>query len=174
MHKPHRGAPLVAFLLLLVLPGVSLAQSYNLEVLIFQNLNAGSDEQFREDVGRANIIGGSSFPDAGLRLAQVAQALRNSSNYRVLHHRAWRQPGYSPSRAVPVAVYNDESAEAGTLEGTVTLNRRRFLHVNVDLSFEALDGLTAVRMRQSRKMRSRELHYLDHPQIGVLVIATPS
>ena len=25
MHKPHRGAPLVTFLLLLVLPGVSLA-----------------------------------------------------------------------------------------------------------------------------------------------------
>jgi len=174
MRNPSRVTPLAVLVLLLALPSLASAQSYNLEVLIFENLNVGSDEQFPENIGRTTSIGGSSFPDAGLRLTQVAQTLRNSANYRVLYHRAWRQPGYSPSRAVPVAVYNDESTEAGTLEGTVTLNRRRFLHLNVDLWFEALDDLTPVRVRQSRRMRSRELHYLDHPKVGVLVIATPS
>ena len=33
--------------------------------------------------------------------------------------------------------------------------------------------LREVRMTQSRRMRSGELHYLDHPRFGVLVLVTP-
>jgi hypothetical protein len=29
------------------------------------------------------------------------------------------------------------------------------------------------RLNQSRKMRSTEVHYLDHPVLGVIVLVTP-
>ena len=61
----------------------------------------------------------------------------------------------------------------GTLFGTVTLKRRRYLHAEVDLWFERGETLEQFRMQQSRRMRSGELHYLDHPRLGVIIIARP-
>jgi hypothetical protein len=154
-------------------PASAWAASYNLEVLVFQNLDASSEEVFPEDPGRIDTSAGRSFPAVATTLSQVAQTLRRSPSYRVLYHHAWRQPGYSPGKAVPVAVFNDEASGAGTLEGTISLNKRRFLHADVDLWFEDGDSLLPVRMQQSRRMRSKELHYLDHPRLGVLIIARP-
>jgi hypothetical protein len=53
------------------------------------------------------------------------------------------------------------------------VQRRRFLHVSVDLVFQDPSGFETVRMTGARRMRSKELHYLDHPKLGVLTIARP-
>ncbi|MFP5505566.1 MAG: CsiV family protein [Gammaproteobacteria bacterium] len=71
----------------------------------------------------------------------------------------------------------DPSAVTGAglplLDGTVSLSRSRFLHLAVDLIH--VDPATGIPMqlRESRRMRSNELHYLDHPRFGVLVQVTP-
>lgn len=81
------------------------------------------------------------------------------------------------------------------LDGTVRVYRARYLHAEVDLLYyrpaaespqpvrvtgggEAVQDAgppvaTLFRMQQSRRMRSGELHYLDHPLFGVLIEATP-
>lgn len=71
------------------------------------------------------------------------------------------------------------------IDGTIKLIRQRFLHVDVDLLYRApyvdspVNPLSreqwpqAFRLTESRRMRSREVHYLDHPMFGVLIIATP-
>lgn len=71
------------------------------------------------------------------------------------------------------------------LYGYVRLYRERFLHVAVDLRYHRDSGDAAARypylygqepvfvMEQRRRMRSGELHYLDHPVLGVLVQVTP-
>jgi hypothetical protein len=71
------------------------------------------------------------------------------------------------------------------LYGYVRLYRERFLHVAVDLRYHRQDEDAAIRypylegqqpvfaMREQRRMRSNELHYLDHPVLGVLVQVTP-
>ena len=58
----------------------------------------------------------------------------------------------------------------------IRLHRSRYLHVEPDLWFmsNAADGQPYwVRINQNRRMRSEELHYLDHPLFGLLVRLTP-
>lgn len=74
------------------------------------------------------------------------------------------------------------------LDGTVKVLLDRYLHVYTDLVFRAPVAMQAVqdqgplrsgnaiyeyRVQDHRRMRSRELHYLDHPLLGVLVRITP-
>ncbi len=78
------------------------------------------------------------------------------------------------------------------LDGTFTLRQGRYLHVDVDLGYrlsftpeatlpaDARPGDATVqpvarliRMTQSRRIRSDELNYLDHPLIGVLFVVSP-
>lgn len=75
------------------------------------------------------------------------------------------------------------------IDGTVKLFIGRYLHVHTDLLYrqpgvlreedvenglvEESNILIAYRVRNYRKMRSAELHYLDHPLLGILVQITP-
>lgn len=71
------------------------------------------------------------------------------------------------------------------ISGTIKLIRSRFLHLEADLIYritdanaqtmpeEAKDLPHSFQLKQSRRMRSREYHYLDHPMFGVLVMTTP-
>jgi len=75
------------------------------------------------------------------------------------------------------------------LDGSVTLVLSRYLHIYTDLIFrkpvivEQLDeetqeisetrALFDIPVQSHRRMRSRELHYLDHPMVGILIEVTP-
>ena len=75
------------------------------------------------------------------------------------------------------------------VDGTIKLFIGRYLHINTDLIFrqpavirkenlehgrvEQSTILVNYRVRNNRKMRSSELHYLDHPRLGILVQITP-
>ena len=76
------------------------------------------------------------------------------------------------------------------LDGTVRIELGRYLHVYTDLLLRkpvvverATDPETPgtaqtrmlldIPMREHRRMRSRELHYVDHPLLGMLVQITP-
>lgn len=83
-------------------------------------------------------------------------------------------PNYN-GEAMQVAV-GDWLAEAGhrDIEGQITINRQRYLHVDVELNHwrpsttaEGAELITWI--RENRRMRSEEVHYLDSPTIGVLV-----
>jgi hypothetical protein len=81
--------------------------------------------------------------------------------------------------------------QAGELEGTIKVILSRYLHVETDIvlrpqskeqpedifSLEVLEEAEqpiVFRLHQTRRrMRSRELHYLDNPVIGMLVLITP-
>lgn len=77
-----------------------------------------------------------------------------------------------PLRGAP-----DPSAVVGAglplLDGTVSLSRSRFLHLAADLIYVDPDTGIPMQLKESRRMRSNELHYLDHPRFGVLVQVTP-
>lgn len=82
--------------------------------------------------------------------------------------------------------------EAGELEGMIKVVLSRYLHVSADIVFrptfedgpkdvfsiEELEGevLQPVVYRHNqtrRRIRSRELHYLDDPVLGLLILITP-
>jgi len=88
---------------------------------------------------------------------------------------------------------NFATAEPIKLEGTIRISVNRYLHVEFDLlrrieqsvsylSYEQSFGdmrtpqsqaYRLYRMQDTRRMRSGELHYIDHPLMGVLIKITP-
>ena len=76
--------------------------------------------------------------------------------------------------------YSDYSqALSYPLDGTVTVALGRYLHVysNLALTKNTANSngaaLQTFFINSHRRMRSRKLHYIDHPKIGMLVLITP-
>jgi len=88
-----------------------------------------------------------TLPASALALGAVADRLDGSTDHRVLLHVGWDQPGFSDDEAPAVHLGTLTGAEeraAGTdvkeVEGSIRFWRRRFLHVDVDLSFGDIEG----------------------------------
>ena len=69
----------------------------------------------------------------------------------------------------------DMPAYESYVDGTVTLIMSRYLHFNTNLVLHRMveETVHAYPIKSDRRMRSRETHYMDHPLVGVIVIATP-
>lgn len=93
----------------------------------------------------------------------------------------------APAAATPVASAPDAQPR---LDGVVTLTLSRYLHLDVDLVLRGEPAAPAdsggffgtptqqpqvqlYRLQESRRMRSKEIHYFDHPMFGVLAQVTP-
>ncbi len=140
------------------------------------------------------------LPDERRRLTAHWGALTRSDAYQPLYHLAWLQPGLGRDRAVAVPVpYHwqpptEAEAHGPALRdpqyeppafGLIRVYRERFLHAVIDLrlhwravgrDFDADEQIRAPlhRMSEHRRMRSGELHYLDHPAMGVLILIHPT
>jgi hypothetical protein len=56
----------------------------------------------------------------------------------------------------------------------VALARGRYLHLTLDLALQPAGSSERYILRQTRRMRSTERHYIDHPKFGVIAVITPS
>ena len=141
-------------------------------------------------VGAAGVQSFRLLRRADLQLVEAAGRLKRSVGYRPLLHIAWRQPGYTRSEARAVHIHtdlpnryrtSDELAVSPRLviDGTLRLSRARYLHLDADLLHKrnvpahAPTDASIFRLQDSRRMRSREVHYIDHPLVGLLVLVTP-
>ncbi len=129
------------------------------------------------------------------QLAPHWRALSRSDAYEPLYHLAWVQPalGREASVAVPVPYSWRPPTEAAAtgqeaqppryrppVYGLLRIYEARHLHAVADLRLtrwaaggapraEALVRAPLHRLVQDRQLRSGELHYLDHPAMGVLI-----
>jgi len=129
--------------------------------------------------------------------------IKASGQYRLLRHFSWRQPGLDDKAARGIRVYTGRAikvfipedyrqydrfipASTGptfengarqisttTLSGTLKVRLGRFLHLDARLVLTDPETGRSYRLEQSRKMRSRELHYIDNPRFGMLVRIIP-
>lgn len=165
-------------------------------------------------------------PQSELHLNSAVQRLERSGRYRVLVAAGWYEafpPGYegAPLRVAVGDWLND--GQAREIEGNITIDRQRYLHVGVHLNHwqpvadampaemtaepadnapaqtvedgvieGAIEGEAEVAgtefgepaaepmvaaaplelltwIRETRRMRSEEIHFLDSPTVGVLV-----
>lgn len=137
------------------------------------------------------------------RLNDYRDKLSSNPDYKVLYHISWRQPGLDEENAVPFYINSEagKSAQAdgnadrqSIIKGNITLVLSRFLHLNTDLIYlqpkeneVATSNNTAqapvtpgpispyqsFSIKSERRMRSKEVHYIDHPLVGILALATP-
>lgn len=141
-----------------------------------------------ENSGRYHVIVHRIWQQPGLEADQaVAVAVHGGEDYSAafpeLMAPRWEYD------AQGVLVERPGPARLEQLDGWVKIVLGRYLHIYTDLvlrkpvpvepgesagaSLGQQRRLMEVHMRQQRRMRSRELHYLDHPLLGVLVKVTP-
>ena len=124
------------------------------------------------------------------KLSDSAGHLRYSKNYKLLAHFGWTQRALSKNRSLPIRLTTNQFASNLTPKGELKLYVSRYLHLQVDLNAaqctiteqtpdpdNSINSTECVKQnylfKQNRKMRSRELHYLDNPIFGLLVYITP-
>lgn len=114
---------------------------------------------------------GVSAALAARRLGPVAQRL-GTGEYRLLWHQAWVQPAAAAGNLpLPVLAGLGGGPAVPGLSGTIGLAAGRFLHLDVDIELRSPEGLEA-RLRERRRVRINEQHYLDNPGIGVIALVT--
>lgn len=99
-------------------------------------------------------------------LDAIATALRRKG-MRILRHDAWRQ--------VPVSRNSDtwHRIDNAEVSGLIRVARGRFLHLDAELFLPDMDPQAMFPITLKRRFRSEELHYIDHPRIGILIQADP-
>lgn len=201
-NRWHSALGTVLLLAAVMLSGKAIAQtqSYDVELVIFRHLsNTGTAERWDQlpdssltlelpddepgsatEAPPSTINTTASYPplaQSQLKLTAIADSLRRSRNYQPIAHVGWTQPGFPRNAASYVLLENMVTASSG-LSGKIALTRGRYLHLTLDIALDA--AATAAEpaqryvLRQSRRMRSNERHYIDHPKIGVIAIVTPT
>ncbi len=145
----------------------------------------------------------AGVPDSEYKLQNALRALSRSRQHRPVLHTAWRQAvgGARSSFKVRLAGGKAEPAADASqapqyeLDGFLRLSIQGYLRAEVDLQWQAPKTATAAsntaeqnwqiagqnapvvngpfRLAQSRRVKSRELQYFDHPMFGVLVELRP-
>jgi hypothetical protein len=173
-------------------------QSYDVELVVFRVLSSNATpEDWKVEAARAGqhlatrdddapegertiapapntaMASFPAVPQARYKLTAIYDSLRRSRNYQPLAHFAWTQPGYPRGTAPYMSIDSWVPAGSG-LGGQVSLSRGRYLHLTLELTYDPPDTSERYVLRQTRRMRSNERHYLDHPQFGVIAIVTPT
>jgi Peptidoglycan-binding protein, CsiV len=175
-------------------------QSYDVELVIFRTLrsNATAEEWNMEAAAASQrlaipddeepspfatpaappptTVTFPALPASKFKLTAVTDTLRRSRNYQPLAHFGWTQPGFARN-AVQAMSINSMVPGASGVVGQVALWRGRYLHLTLDVVYEpqsAEESGQRFVLRQTRRMRSNENHYLDHPRFGVIAVIRPT
>ncbi|MDC2963992.1 peptidoglycan binding protein CsiV [Gammaproteobacteria bacterium] len=134
-------------------------------------------------------------------LKDIKEKIERSAEMRVLDYKSWIQPiGVDPTSIMIQGAAKGEGAHE--IEGFINLYQKRYLHVVTNLWYtklpkkngpdtafsstltETFENETPTReasnsfslktfaMKQNRKLRTNELHYLDHPLFGLILKIT--
>ena len=108
------------------------------------------------------------------RLTSIEAALRKNRAYTPVAHIGWTQPGFARNAAKYLSVTSLVPASSG-LQGQIALSRGRYLHLTLDLVLDSQgESAQSYVLRQTRRMRSNERHYIDSPKFGVIAVITPT
>lgn len=169
---------------------------YDVELIVFQNmLPPGTPENWAleqeialkerpvveaEDEGPI-AAGPTTALDTGLerkplsreqfKMTALAAQLGRSRAYKPIAHFGWSQVGTPLNATTPLPL--GDLLPAGNLTGSAALALGRYLHLTLDLSFQPEGSTQSYVLRQTRRMRSKERHYIDHPAFGVIALVTP-
>ncbi len=173
---------------------------YDVEILIFEDAHASyiNSEEWRQQISHVDTSSNNTAHFSPIKpyiLTGSYKRIKASSNYNVLFYGGWRQTGLSKKRAFTLDLdqlknrHNTKSNN--TISGELKLVLARYLHLYGNLNYQRND-FTESRVEYSRdysqgyspnannfpisfhsRMRSKELHLVDHPLVQVLIQITP-
>lgn len=177
--------------------------NYEVEIVVFKNLmpDLEGKEIWSPDRVDASLpdmektARAADAKDEKSVLGKAVAAMKEQEKYVVMAHKRWTQGAEAKSTSPVMRI----STEEGELDGTFTFYMSRFLHVQLQLLLkeqaEATDQaappattaanapsnsaepvatpVLAYRIEESRRIRSNQVHYFDHPKFGALVRISP-
>jgi hypothetical protein len=160
------------------------ARTYDVELVIFRHLGPGGTPEQLNAITATDVHEGEApaadasevsypkLPPQRLKLSGSFDAMRRNRAYQPLAHLAWSQPAFDRANAKFV---NLATLGAGTeLQGRVALTRGRYLHLTLHVTLQVPGEEARHTIKHTRRMRSGERHYIDHPRFGILAVITPS
>ena len=151
---------------------------FEIELVVFENSDSHwmDSEQWPDDVEPPSFDGVLELAQQKKletkRLEGVAKRISRSSKYKLLMHTGWLQSVKPRDEAVGVRL--TKTIGDNRLDGIVKISVERYLHVNIDLLYQKGSGdFKSYKMKSKRRIRSKEIHYFDHPLVSVLVLVTP-
>ena len=141
------------------------------------------------------------LPAVDYKLDGLVKKISKNSSYKVLAHVLWQQKIMQPNLAIPIhffakGVLNNASLhnlkydpnQVWDINGTITLSVVKYLNASFNLYFsedasylskiatnhyfDSAQGSVYFNFKQSRRMKSKEINYLDSPNYGVLIYIT--
>jgi hypothetical protein len=115
---------------------------------------------------------------------RFSRKIAQENNYKILANLTWQQEIPVTRHAKPIHISGDK------IDGTIAINRDRYFNIKSNLilteptSFlnttnpenypnTANNIFTSFQMKQTRRMRSNELNYIDYPLFGMLIKIMP-
>lgn len=152
---------------------------YDVEVLVFYQ-PTGSSEQAPALVGSPDLSKAGPLERKGVTLTSGDQLVGvrkrlEQTGYQILRHLSWRQSLENGTVPQPFKVTYPEQGDTSSarrLMGTIGLGRSNYAILKVDLLLQ--DGGRSYRLEETRRMKRNELHYLDHPKLGVIATIQPT
>lgn len=174
--RPLALLPLI--LLCLLSSTAAMAESlYQVEVIVFRQagepISAG---QLPPDNWAQNALPVDGSNSRNTALNAEAAKLNPSSGYQVLLHQAWSQSLGESSSRVAISSGNEQFGHY-PIEGTLSLKAGRLIELDSDIWVNQLDASGTLadseRIKQSRRLKSGELTFVDSGSLGLLIRVSP-
>ena len=183
-----------------LVPEAKAARSYEVELLIFEHHHQVDDEVLIPQFGRSVDLRfaleqaerrvSMIQPEPALdgHLADINARLTASRTYDVLYHVRWLQQSAQLPHAPRVRISLPPSSTQTGIHGIVRLYATDLLFVDTIMRFDLVptthsnkasrqSGASAERpvhfLKQKRRVKFKEIHYLDHPRFGLFITVWP-
>jgi len=184
----------------LLVPEAKAARSYEVELLIFEHQHQDDDETLIPQFGRSVDLRFSLEqaerrvstiqPEPALdgHLAEINARLTAVRAYDVLYHVRWLQPSAQLPHAPRVGISLPASSTRTGIHGIVRLYATDLLFVDVIMRFDLVPTTSSNQLsrqssasaqrsvhflKQKRRVKFKEVHYIDHPRFGLLITVWP-
>ena len=159
-------------------------QWYQVELIVFEILEPiGTEQSPIKFIPTGDFWPGTENefiqPAENSTLLGSATRLKNSPLYQLHYHQSWHQPIKIKSKAKSI---NIESANEMVL-GHIRIHKATYLHVTLELQLDSIsphentspniEGVPKPYLAQARRIRSKKLHFFDHPNMGALLKLSP-
>lgn len=140
------------------------------------NLNKINDPELQQNAAQEGI---SLVNPSQMLLKNDLNKIKANKTTRLIQSKAWQQIMITGDRATPIYFTDPTEQELAAIFAIKPL-RNNMINVKMDLIYMlqpneigSAPGISEIRFTKEAKIKKKEVFYLDHPVLGVLVSVTP-